>query len=784
MNARRFKAITLAALIAGSTISIGAAHAQVEIDRPPVQVIVPQRGWNQSQAVSVSSIAATIKIKDRVATTELAITLSNAARRPLEAQLMLPVPSGSAIKKFGLDGLNEGTAELMTAEQAKMIYRDIVRKMIDPGLLEFVGTALVKSSVFPVPAGGSQVFRVTYEEVLPFYNGRLDYALPKSEALGAAGAAWSIDMTIESGQGLGPVFSPTHGVTSELDSDGRLSVRVANAGAPGAFRLSAMMDQGDGMACLLYPDARVADGKGGYFMLVVDAPKPAKGAVAIKRELTLVIDRSGSMANGKLEQAVAAAKQVIGGLAMGESFNIIDYADEVEQFRAEPIAKDAQTAKAAIAYLDSLVARGGTNLHDALLASLRQPATEGTLPMVLFMTDGLATVGVTDEATIRQSTNTLNASERRVFTFGVGNDVNAPLLSGIAEESRAAATYILPGEDVEVKVGQVFARLDGPVITDVQFSPYPRITGRLPVQARLVMPSSLPDLFDGDQIVIFGQYMTNAEMTFRLNGTGADGKPWETSIKVDPDNARVSNSTVPRLWAQKRIASLLSEIRKSAAGGSETNPELEDEIVRLSLEHGILSEYTSFIAAAEEDLGRYRKKDEGGRYSYDLGAMNRRDLNDDRSGERAVQKQLALDSVNSPQAAPASVDPRGGIFNAERRSQTSFSSIGGNIEAESFERVKQVADRTLIRRGEQWVDSRILEDDEANPEGLIKPVREIAFDSDEYWELLETLVKSHRQGLLATAGELVLLIDGEQVLVHNSAPESEDGAEAEADPDD
>lgn len=785
MNARGFKAITLAALIAGSTLSVSAAHAQVDTSRPPVQVIVPQRGWDRVQAVSVSSIMATVKIKDRVATTELAITLSNTARRPLEAQLMLPVPSGSAIKKFGLDGLNEGTAELMTAEQAKMIYRDIVRKQIDPGLLEFVGTSLIKSSVFPVPANGSQVFRVTYEEVLPFYNGRLDYVLPKSEALGAAGASWSIDMTIESDKGLGPVFSPTHGVTSELDANGKLNVKVTNAGAPGAFRLSAMMDKGDGMACLLYPDARVANGQGGYFMLVVDAPKPDAKVAAIKRELTLVIDRSGSMANGKLEQAVAAAKQVIGGLAMGESFNIIDYSDEVEQFRAEPIVKDAQTAKAAVAYLDSLVARGGTNLHDALLASIRQPATQGTLPMVLFMTDGLATVGVTDEATIRQTTGTANAAGRRVFTFGVGHDVNAPLLSGIAEESRAAATYIQPGEDVEVKVGQVFARLDGPVLTSPVFLSMfgQNIDGGLTdgfAPTRKVMPGAMPDFFKGDQMIILGQYITNDDMTLRLQGTGPDGQPWSQQIVIDPDDARVSNSSVPRLWAQKRIASLLSEIRKSSADGSPANPELEDEIVRLSLEHGILSEYTSFIAAAEEDLGRYRDKDAAGKRVYKL-RENFDALTATRSGEGAVRQQIALDAANAPAskagfgvpAAPSDSDA----------SQTLYSvgaSIGNNIEAETRKRVKQVADRTLIYRGEQWVDSRILEDDEANPEGLIKPVREIAFDSEEYWDLLETLVKSNRQGLLSTVGELVLLIDGEQVLVHNQAPE----AEAKADTDD
>ena len=158
-------------------------------------------------------------------------------------------------------------------------------------------------------------------------------------------------------------------------------------------------------------------------------------------------------------------------------------------------------------------------------------------------------------------------------------------------------------------------------------------------------------------------------------------------------------------------------------------------------------------------------------------------LNENRIGAAAVEQQVALDAVNSPKAVPAGPARSNGAFNAERRSYSGLaSSIGTNIEAERMERVKQIADRTLINRGDQWIDARILESDDGEDENPVKPVREIAFDSDEYWDLLEDLVKTNRQGLLSTVGELVLLIDGEQVLVHNRAPEAD--ADDQADEED
>src|SRR6516225_8080343 len=159
-----------------------------------------------------------------------------------------------------------------------------------------------------------------------------------------------------------------------------------------------------------------------------------------------------------------------------------------------------------------MTARGGTNIHDALLEALRQPPAPGALPIVLFMTDGLPTVGQTSEAAIRELALKGNPHQRRVFTFGVGVDVNTPLLEKVAYESRATTTFVLPGEDVEVKVAGVFQRLKGPMLADPTLTIGETNARR---RARELIPGRIPDLFEGDQIVVLGQYVGDQPLEFK-----------------------------------------------------------------------------------------------------------------------------------------------------------------------------------------------------------------------------------------------------------------------------
>lgn len=726
-----------------------AAHAS----RSAINLIVPQvRHRPAAQpAVRLTAADASIRIDGNLAVTTLTLTLDNQSPVPQEAQILLPVPDGASFTAMGYDGVGpEPTAALLPKADARRTYDDIVRSMRDPALLEFAGYNLIRTSAFPVPPGRSQKVTITYEQLLASDAGRIDYVLPRSESLAASGVQWSYQAFIAGGPEVSTIYSPSHSVVVARGGRGSHSVTVPApaAGQPGPFRLSILSDakalQEPAASLIAYPDPTLPGGQGGYFLLLVGLPPDAPaGAARTRREVTLVLDRSGSMKGAKFQQARAAAQQVLDGLEPGEFFNIVDYSDSIASFAKTPVAKSDKTVAEARDYLASLQAQGGTNIHDALLEALRPAPDAESIGMVLFLTDGLPTVGVRSEVDIRAAANGANTHRRRIFPFGVGFDVNSPLLSNLARASRGAATFVLPEEDVEQKVSQVFRRLQGPILATPALQ-LAAADGR--PAAREVIPAELPDFFEGDQVVILGQYAGDGPMRVRLAGK-AGGVDRTFAFEFNPHaSARTGNGYVPRLWASRRIGVLLDEIRQAAAerpapADNATDPrtkELVDEIVRLSIKWGVMSEYTAFLATE----GRNGAPPPGVHAAVGLTAEAVARRAADRSGSGGVNQEK-----NIAQQAEQT------MLNAQNRYWD------GAMREVEVTTVQQLADQTLFRRNNRWVDANILKDEAKAPE------RTVEFGTPEFAEILDQLVAENRQGMLAQGGEVYLLFQGKRVLV-------------------
>ena len=157
-----------------------------------------------------------------------------------------------------------------------------------------------------------------------------------------------------------------------------------------------------------------------------------------------------------------------------------------------------------------------------------------------------------------------NVHKRRIFSFGVGFDVNAPLLTSIANATRATATFVFPDEDVETKVSQVFRRLSGPVLADPQLATLDAKGAPTTRAVRELLPAELNDVFEGDQIVLLGQYQDNDPLHFRISGNYL-GAPRTFDLKFDLDKATARNAFVPRLWASRKIARLIEVISEAGA---------------------------------------------------------------------------------------------------------------------------------------------------------------------------------------------------------------------------
>lgn len=699
---------------------------------------------DRREAIEITKIISLIDVLESTATTTIEIQLQNTTSQRQEAELIFPVPDAAVIRGFAYDGPNgEITAKVLPKDEAKKIYEQLVAKIKDPALVEFIGYNLIRSSIFPIEPRSKQKVRLTYEHLLEVDGNRIDYILPRTESLEYA-VPWEVTANIKSNRPISTAYSASHELKLKRITDRHVSIEFTADAAtqPGPLRLSYLVEENGVTASMFaYPEQEVA---GGYFLLLAglpaESPKTADSP-GIKREITLVIDRSGSMRNEKIKQVKEAALQIISGLKKGEAFNIIIYSNTVEWFSKEPVIKTAKTEDAAKQYIEGITATGGTNIYDSLAEALSQKPTKGMLPIVLFLTDGLPTVGQTSEQAIRDIVVKSNPYDRRVFTFGVGVDLNAPLLEKIAADSRAKAEFVLPQEDVEVKIGKVFKKLTGPVLAEPQLEIIDQDDKPAIGRTRDIIPEKLPDLFEGDQLVLLGQYVGNKPMTFKISGNYL-GKKRSFRFTFEFNKANVKNGFVPRLWASRKIAQLIDAVRQMGADPtvSKNDPkvkELVDEIVRLSTEFGILTEYTAFLAKEGTDFADMPN------ILHEAGNVLE---------GRAMRMRAGKGGVSQS-------------FNMVRQKDQKYLNIRNDyIDAQmqrvSVTNVQQINDRAYYYKGNRWIDSRLV-----SRESDIKPKRIVKFGSKEFLELAQKLAAENRQGSIALKGDILLLVDDEPILV-------------------
>ena len=729
-------------------LSLSLALGQASGDRPLASnVILPQRdAWviHGQNRVELKNVSADVRIEGPMARTSLDIDLYNPGYARLEAEVILPVPSQAVVMSFTFDGAGqEPTARLLPRDEARRIYERIVAQVRDPAILEFVGYSLVRSCVFPVEPHKGQHLRLVYEQLLTRDGARIEYTLPRSESLDCH-VPWQIRVRIRSNEQISTIYSPTHEIDVDRTRPGEIEVRVNEQGQkePGPFYLTYLPEStAPAGSVVAYPDPQSG---GGYFLFLMGLPAghAANGADTAKREITLVLDRSGSMKGAKIRQAQEAARQIIRGLRPGESFNLLSYNEIVDSFADHPVPIESGNLAAVQHYIDELSAQGGTNIYDALLEALRQAPAPDRLPLVLFVTDGTPTVGQTGEKAIRELVTLGNPYHRRVFTIGLGTTVNAPLLDALANNSRGSSSYIDEREDLTAKIGRIVRRMQGPVFSDVEIG----FPGKGSATARVsdCLPSPVPDLFEGDQLVLLGRYSGNQPFSISVRGKllGQDRK---FDYSFDPSHSSARNGYVPRLWAGRKIARLIDAVRQLGADGNHgsTGPaaddpriaELTDEIVRLSLKFGILTEYTAFLAEEGTDLSRPPALISQAREQLEQKAVRMR------VGSAANNQAQNLNAM----AAKKTLNIRNNYSDAEGKQSAPTA-------------VQQMNDKAFFRRGTRWVDSRL-------GSAPARAQRIIRIGSPELIDLAEQLARENRQGSLALKGEILLEVNGEVILV-------------------
>jgi len=565
-------AVALAAVLA----TPAGAQGWIEIERP--RPTIPFGG----PVVRVrSDVRATIE--GRVARVEVEEYFRNAGNSVAEGSYLYPLPGEAVFNGFSLwMGDRELRGEMMNADQARGIYESIVRRLKDPALLTLAGHGLIRAQVFPIQPGETRKVVLRYTQVLDRSGDaiRMRYSIgPRSTRQvlgdGPPASSFSFRATLPDADAIGTPYSPTHDISSRRDGE-RLVVSLPES-ASGDVELFLPLRRGlVGTTVLTHSSG----GEDGFFMLLV-SPPAAEAETSVPRDLTLVVDISGSMSGTKLEQAKAGLMQALGAMRAADRFRLIAFSSTVRHFRDGFTPATAGNLAAARNFVDALGAEGGTNIAGALDAALGATPDAERLSLVVFMTDGLPSVGEQrPERIAAQAAGQIG--RRRIFTVGVGHDVNTFLLDRLAKEGRGSASYVAPGASVEVAVGSLLQKIRHPALVNLRIVDAPvRLIDR--------QPAELPDLFYGEELVLFGRYRGTGTGDIVLTGE-RQGRRERFSARAEFGSVEHSNGFIPPLWASRRIGELTRTARLEGA-----TPALVEEIRDLGLRYGILTEYTSYL---------------------------------------------------------------------------------------------------------------------------------------------------------------------------------------------
>ncbi len=755
LRTRRILTLALPLLVGAGALYAArpqmALHAQVRQEirprppfpEPPVWPSPPIWLPPIQQMLTIDSVHIRTAIAGGVAQTEVEQSWRNDTDRAQEGSYLFPLPEGATVSDFALyDGDRKMAGRLLDKDQAADTYEGIVRRQRDPALLRYVGRGAYEVKLYPVPPHATRKVTLKYAEALPPEGGdarKYVYSfLGGTLGGGAAGGPLpretTVQVTLQDDASLANIYSPTHDVSIRRTGDKAATVswEAKDARVKDDFILyySTVRRDPVGLGLLAYnvslPGPRLAafmpgaEGKrdSGYFLLMASPKMTLPDAATLPKRVVLVLDRSGSMAGPKIEQARNALAYVLQNLRPADEFNVMTFNESNDLLsRSGLLRATPDNVRRGLAFVKGIEAEGGTNIHDALDAALKMfPAapSDGGQNMTIFLTDGLPTVGETDDAKITADARALSRARGvRLFDFGVGYDVDVHFLDRLAEANRGDSDYVRPEEDIETKVSRFYKKVASPVLTDVHVE-----IGGAQTAELYPRPSELPDLFTGSQLLIAGRYTGSGPVTARLTGN-VGGKPVSYALTTTLPAVADTNDFLPRLWATRKIGYLLDSIRlrqTDMSGGGPDDPELVSEIVRLSKEYGVVTPYTSFLVTdgSEEpqpfdgSVHRMRRIPP----PVPIGGLNNNTFGGGAFGGRAGAGGFPGVVLAAPSQAYAAVSGANATTQSQTLHAAKRASVANGLAGYDKEEAKAVGDRvhtvgtkTFTLQGGVWTDS-------------------------------------------------------------------------------
>jgi len=655
-----------------------------------------------------------VKIDGQTAVTKIDQSFYNPSQYQLEGFYIFPIPKDAIINNFTMiiNG-KETKAELLDSEKARKIYEDIVRQMRDPALLEYSEQNIFKLRIFPIEPRSEKKISISYSQILESNNNLVEYVYPLNTEKFSAKPLKNVSVKIDlkSTEKIKNIYCPTHEVDiiNKNDSHSIISFEAENTKPDTDFKLYFTKNSSTvGLSLLSYQSGK----NDGYFLLSASPSIEIDNSNIESKDITFILDVSGSMSGEKLEQAKKALLYCVNNLNTGDHFNVVRFSTEAYSLFKSLEKTNKQNINEAKRFIDDLQAIGGTNIEEAFSLAFKNYEESNRPHFIVFLTDGKPTIGEMDNEKLVKRILNANKDKSRIFTFGIGDEINTHLLDKLTDETNAWRTYVSNDEDIEIKVSNFYDKIQSPVLSDLKLD-FDN------VEVYQTYPKNLPDLFKGSNLLVFGRYKGNGNAKITLSGK-LNGKQKEFSLKDKFASSDDEYSFIPPLWASRRIGYLLDLIRLNGE-----DKELVDEVTMLAREHGIITPYTSYLIMEDEEI-RVR----GGRLIDGLQSLaprpelkkeNEADYfrMKDKSGRGSVEVSEEFQSLNS--ASNYKQTQQG----SERLSYTNSKGEIKNLS----QQVKNVLGRAVYQQDKFWVDSELQKQETKNK-------KRIQFNSDKYFALL------------------------------------------------
>ncbi len=569
-------------LMAGKAYAIGALFSR------------PLRSTVTYRQMTIKTVDAEVHIRDGLAVTHVDQVFFNEMCQSVEAVWVFPLPKGAVVTElaYWFNGRRyEGSVR--EREEAVRDYQDKIRRYLDPALLQYLGDNLFRLNIAPINPRSEVRFEINYVQLLDYEYGVTTYKF----LLNATGVSpkplerVSVSVSAQTRTSFKffrcPSYEGTTGLNITRISDQEYTLLFGDEDfLPDRDLIVQFETRREGVDIRLFTYTPVPSdsfGSDSFFALTITPPDTLGANRTIPKRVAFVADVSSSMEGERMEQLREALVRFVELLSADDKFNIVVFGTSVQSFAPDFVQASPENVFRAKDFIRRLSAFGLTNMEEALRVALSLSYSPNAANLILFATDGYPTWGKTDPSELLAMVKELNTDSVRIFTFGIGDEVDKSFLKRLATANHGRAFFIEHDAEIAETTTRVFETMSRPVLMNLHLS----IPGLVYYD---VYPRVLPDLYYGNQVTILGRYINGGRFIVKLTARTNEGAQMlkaPARFETTPGGVR----SVAKLWANAKISDLLEQI---ALYGE--RPELVNAVVQLSLQFQILTPYTAFYS--------------------------------------------------------------------------------------------------------------------------------------------------------------------------------------------